>query len=61
VIGFGPIKGNKCKVCNRIFASGEIYADKGIDSLCNIHAYETDILKMERYMYERYKTEREAK
>jgi hypothetical protein len=57
VIGYGSIKGNMCKICNRIFVEGEIYADKGADSLCQVHACQKGIIKMGTWQYERAKKE----
>jgi hypothetical protein len=57
VVGYGNIKGNMCKICNRIFVEGEIYADKGADSLCQVHACQKGIIKMDTWQYERMKKE----
>jgi len=59
VIGYGSAKGNMCKICNRIFVEGEIYADKGTDSLCSVHACQKGIIKMDRIQYENAKRQQE--
>jgi len=48
IVGFGSIKGNKCKTCGRVFEEGEIYADKGEDSLCSLCANDSGILHMNK-------------
>jgi hypothetical protein len=57
IIGLGNSKGSTCKLCGRVFTEGEIYAEKGADSLCKMHAVQKGIIKVSVWEYEKMKRE----
>lgn len=57
IVGVGNEKGNTCKICGRVFTEDEVYADKGADSLCKLHAVQKGIMKVSVWEYEKMKKE----